>query len=826
MSTNLLSSIEDVFAPTPDDEKSTDSTVEEEALECDYDRDCTSLYLQIEKKNFSGTEKFLKDGFWPGAFFADTLLPSDQAMTWVTRFEDGDDTKNVKWSQLPLHLAVVVDAPAKVIVSLVELYPQGVRCTDDQHMLPLHLAMRHGSSDEVVEYLLRQFPEAVNAKGRNDRTPLECAKRSPNTSRANIIQVFVEKYRDRAIKNVQAQYEDEIKELEQALWETKAQMQGMEKERSQQTRKINELKNARLVEGIEAQTKIENLSSIVHNVERGHSFITKQRRGLAKDLSSVEERLAASESNDDLEALKNEVKQHKKYRLENSRSQAREELEAFKVALEADMKMTQGKSTEEIRAMRMALEQLRAVNTNLSDAKSTDEVEALKANIDDLRNDVRTSEDLSKARSDVIGLKKQLEKELREPEGKSTEELRLMKTALRAADIDESNFKSVAELNVIKRDLENVKGSLQEKELLSAIKRDIEDLKNKILIEIDLTSHTGEDHQDLLQMQAAVNSLNRENLYSKSKEQLTVIARELDDCRVRLFDREDAMKMIDELDNLKAELSHVILSTGDVKSKRGFKDMKKDVEAMSVVLSEDGSKSKEEWRDLKAELLALQQEVKEKKEIAKIKHDLVALKKTIDFNLKHSEGSAKEEVRGAKKVANALDLHQLEGKGMQEILVLKGELTTLEHTMALREVQLTKKLINEQIDFSENKTGEELRAIRRSVEMIGVLGLEDKTTEELHGLKLKLEAFKAEIPEKKKKGFKKFFGGGRKSKKELVPIPDNPLSSVISVASFGDAKDEEVETFLPPSLSYYNEDSRSRKNSEDEGVEAKLQLSS
>jgi hypothetical protein len=857
MTTNLLSSIEDVFAPTADDddddddEKSTDSTVDE-ALECDYDRDCTALYLQIEKRNFSGVEKFLKDGFWPGAFFADTLLPSDQAMTWVTRFEDGDETKNVKWSQLPLHLAIVVDAPAKVVVSLVELYPQGVRCTDDQHMLPLHLAMRHGSPDDIVEYLLRQFPEAVHAKGKNDRTPLECARRTSSalaaaaastsalsssqaaaaaavsplhnhSLRAQIIQVFVEKYRDRAIKNVQAQYEDEIKELEHALWESKGQMKAMEKDRLQFTQKIQDLKNARLVEGIEAQTKIENLSSIVHTVERGHSFTTKQRKGLVKDLQSVEDRLTASASNDDYESLKRDVSNLRQSRLESSRAQAREELDAFKAALEADLHSSKDKSDEEVKYLQQAVEKLRVVKSTLKGAKSTDEVEALKSDMDDLRTQVRTTEDLSKTRQDVMGLKKQLEKELRDyPEGKSTEEQVLARTVLKAADTDALIGKSFEELTVIKTDLEHVRSGWQEKDLLNAVKKDLADLTSKLEIEIDLTSHTGEDREDLFLMQTEVKKLNQERMTVKTKEELTVIARELDDYRGRLSDREDATKMIDELDNLKSEIDDEIRSSGDGKSKRGFRDMKKDVEAMSLVMSEDGGKSKEEWKDLKTELMSLQLEVKEKKDIVKMKNDLAALKKTIDFNLKHSDGSVKEEVRAAKKVITGVDLHQLESTGTAGILALKGKLANLEKKMAVKELQITKKLVEDQIAFSEKKTGEELRAIRRSVEMIGISGLENKSTEELRSLKEKLDAFKAEIPEKKKKGFKKFFGGSKKVKKETEEtVMQNQMVSVVT--SMGPAKEEEVETFLPPSLSFYREDRSVRSKKSNEGLEIRLQ---
>jgi hypothetical protein len=383
-------------------------------------------------------------------------------------------------------------------------------------------------------------------------------------------------------------------------------------------------------------------------------------------------------------------------------------------------------------------------------------------------------------------------------------------------------------LTAIKGDLERVRSGWQSKDLLSAIKKDLEDLTSKISIEIDLTGITGEEREELLLMQAEAQKLNQENMEKKTKEELTVIARELDDFRAKLLDQEDATKMMDELDDLKTEIDDEIRSCGDGKSKRGFKDMKKDVEAMSFVFAEEGGRSKESWTDLKTELMALQQEVKDKKEFAKMKHELAALKKTIDFNLKHSDGSDKEEIRMAKKVFTEVDMHQLEITGTAGILELRESLAPVEKKMALKEVQITQKLVEEQIDFSEKKTGESLRAIRRSVEMLGLSGLDTKTTDELRALKEKLELFKSEIPEKKKKGFKKFFGGsGKKSKKAIQgtsKMPQNQLMSVVTVASVaGSRKEEEVETFLPPSLSFYPEkEGKIRSPKSNEGLETEL----
>jgi hypothetical protein len=111
---------------------------------------------KLKKKNFSGVEKFLKDGFCRVP--ADTLHPSDQATTWVSVWKTPTKRKRQVGVKPALHLAIVADAPPKVVVSLVELHLAGVRCTDDQHMLPLHLAMRYGSPGRYCRILVAAIP--------------------------------------------------------------------------------------------------------------------------------------------------------------------------------------------------------------------------------------------------------------------------------------------------------------------------------------------------------------------------------------------------------------------------------------------------------------------------------------------------------------------------------------------------------------------------------------------------------------------------------------------------------------------------------------------
>jgi ankyrin repeat protein len=134
----------------------------------------------------------------PGSFFPDPVSPTDQVRTWVTYFDENDADK-FHWSILPLHLAIILDAPFTTIRRLVELYPDSVKCTDDQNMLPLHIAMRHGSSNRVVDFLFCAFPEALNAKGKNDLTPLDCAIQGKDVVRARILNTFISIRRENCV---------------------------------------------------------------------------------------------------------------------------------------------------------------------------------------------------------------------------------------------------------------------------------------------------------------------------------------------------------------------------------------------------------------------------------------------------------------------------------------------------------------------------------------------------------------------------------------------------------------------------------------------------
>jgi hypothetical protein len=131
---------------------------QEESI-CDYDKNVTELYQLLEANN------------WDRARIRARSVPRE-VRTWIVR-RDGE-TGKVRWKLLPLHAAVIFQAPLPIIKAMLDVYPKASSQCDDQGMLPLHLAFRHKQQDEtLLEILLEQYPRAVSIKDRRDRLPIE-----------------------------------------------------------------------------------------------------------------------------------------------------------------------------------------------------------------------------------------------------------------------------------------------------------------------------------------------------------------------------------------------------------------------------------------------------------------------------------------------------------------------------------------------------------------------------------------------------------------------------------------------------------------------------
>ena len=151
---------------------SRDSSIEND-LVCDYDQNVTVLYELLESSQ------------WDQVRLRCRTHP-EEVQTWIVR-RAGPQTR---WKLLPLHAAVIFQAPAPVIEGMLKEYPIAAGKRDDQGMLPLHLAFRHKQEESMVRLLLAQYPQAVMVKDRRDRLPLDHGRESHFS--ASLLQAYAE----------------------------------------------------------------------------------------------------------------------------------------------------------------------------------------------------------------------------------------------------------------------------------------------------------------------------------------------------------------------------------------------------------------------------------------------------------------------------------------------------------------------------------------------------------------------------------------------------------------------------------------------------------
>ena len=213
----------------------------ENTLECDYDKNVTNLYEAIEKGSFESVVTFLTTEKWSLLTFTkDLLSPDSQARTWVTRF---DLNGKVRWSQLPLHAAIIFRAPISVVKALIDLYPLSVQCTDDQRMLPLHLAIRVGAKDNIMNLLIKCFPNALVTENQHGILPYAIMGRDVRKEYTESVQQIV-KHITRRVKTSQKESSlEETEDHEEAMEEHSMRVTALENDNLELK---NELSDARI----------------------------------------------------------------------------------------------------------------------------------------------------------------------------------------------------------------------------------------------------------------------------------------------------------------------------------------------------------------------------------------------------------------------------------------------------------------------------------------------------------------------------------------------------------------------------------------------------
>jgi hypothetical protein len=743
---------------------------EPELFECDYERDCSPLYKAIESavepKEFDPIVKFLDTGYWSGSFFTDPISPRDQARTWVTRF-DPDDSTRVMWSQLPIHLAIVCAAPPAIIGRLVKLFPEGLRCTDDQHMLPLHLALRHGASDEVVAFLIMQFPDAVNASGKSGRSAVECALRAKNKLRGKILEIFVDKSKgkmssaivkehkkikegmaskDEELSSLKADFEelankfDAMKELKSSVEaDLLKKIQELETARTEleveTAEKIERLENEKTLESLEHQKKCEILEASLADAHSAEKQAKATELKLRKELENVHGRVAKSRSPDDWEALKIDLGGMEAYRLQCSHTEAKTQIDMLKGELSKTIMDVQKSrsvieataSDEEVSMVDKELEtDLQLIQASVSklektegSARTAEELNNLRAEVEVLRNELKERTGTNRTKLELTILKKAMETELRNSQGKTEEELNMLRQAVEQAGKKKLDNKTNAELVALKMDMEMLKRQTKNRELVTKTKADLSDLREALDKEID-SSSSKKYRSELITMKKNADLLQNHLEKSDTTESILLLKKSVDHMKDELKKKEATMKIIDEVASLKV-LVESELKKSEGKAQEELLQMKKQIKLLTE--KDLASKDVEELIKVKAELAEVKNELKEIENATNVQQELESLKKAVANEMKNTSVKAEKELAMMKQAVDEVNMEQKESKSL-------------------------KKSLTEEIKESTKKTEQELLDLKKALDNLDVKKLETKNKEGWDAIRLELNVLKEELAAK------------------------------------------------------------------------------
>ena len=169
-----------------------------------YDVNPTLLYKFIEYKDWDEVLNRIRDA-------------PEEINIWVYRLEQYDpdddndelslvvpDDSEIRWKMLPIHVAIIFNAPIKVVMALHKASPKSLSQRDDRKMLPIHLACRVVSNLSVAQFLIYKNADSLEAMDYKGRKPLDILKeygikelnsgdKRSAKNRAKLIQLMEEK---------------------------------------------------------------------------------------------------------------------------------------------------------------------------------------------------------------------------------------------------------------------------------------------------------------------------------------------------------------------------------------------------------------------------------------------------------------------------------------------------------------------------------------------------------------------------------------------------------------------------------------------------------
>ncbi|GKY94455.1 hypothetical protein MPSEU_000411400 [Mayamaea pseudoterrestris] len=756
----------------------TNKTIVEMTLEVDYSKHCTTLYKMIEEQDWETVAKFLDTGYWIGSLWADKLTPVEQAKTWVTRF-DPEDTTKIKWSQLPLHLAIVIEAPVSIIRRLVETYPKALKCTDDEHMLPFHLAMRHGATDEVVDYLLQGFPDAVNVKGKNSRSALECAMRSRKKARARMLTVFLDKTRGNQVANLElvktqldeknkfldqlhsqlskietakTQVEDDLAHKINQLLDTKAELESKLEELKHEKESLElssakmagQMQHTKLFHEIETERKIAALEVQKKELEAAERQIQEDEVRLHSNLAVIEMRVGETMSVEDMDALKKDLTSFQTYRLEHTRSRALEDIKSLKLTIHNELEKCQGAHMDEIRAIQQSVHVMEEYDTSKA---SDEELTELRAELDKLKAALRDRTEAQSLRADLLALKTSLESHVKSfcfHDKETKAELNKTIEAITESHLNELDYTGLVQM---RQDVTKLKRSAQEKALVFQAKKDLAEIQTLLAAQIKAAG----SGDDLVEKKKAIDSIEKGGLEGKSSEELVSLQIEMINLKEGLKRDGVLLHKKELVTALKKDIS-LELSSASGKHKHTLNAMKKEIDAL------DKSNDMDSVRldTLTKHRQTLEGLTKQRIEAKQIKDELSQLQKLVATQMKQSNAESKRELTAFHRELEQIASQKLDEKNRIEIEAIKANIESIKHQVynskeeffTKLEFNSLKQALEERIESTKGEAHLEFLTMKQTLDSINLETVNVKGKEGWCQLKAEIEALKVDLMRK------------------------------------------------------------------------------
>jgi len=281
------------FMTTPED-----TMCELSLNESDYDAEPTLLYSSLQKKQ------------WAEAMAIIESTPNE-ARTWVYR-KEAKGTK-IRWRLLPLHGAIIFQAPAEVVESLLLIFPEGASERDDEGSLPIHLAYKRGAAAAVCKLLLEAFPNSIDIADRKGRTPKHLAATSTGPKHREF--VFAMKNHLLALRaaRVAARAEERAKfgqKLEQFKNEHLKEVAAIEEQKCEELAKLQErnmdLENELLKTQEASQVLVDHVADLEEQLAEKEQA-EQELQGKVEEENKMKDEV--NELNEQLESMQEQVNQ-------------------------------------------------------------------------------------------------------------------------------------------------------------------------------------------------------------------------------------------------------------------------------------------------------------------------------------------------------------------------------------------------------------------------------------------------------------------------------------------------------------------------------------